>query len=65
MPKIPDWLTWVIVGLVSGMAAVNFAAGIWVKGYDTDQTINALFAALVTTLILQRRGGGPDGGDGK
>jgi hypothetical protein len=63
MPKLPDWLTWVIVGLVSAMAAANFVAGIFVEDYRTDETINALFAALVTTLILQRRGG--RGGDGE
>jgi hypothetical protein len=63
MPKIPDWLSWIVIGLVSGMAATNFIANIFVKNYHTDPAIYATFTAVVSAVLFGRRGKDGDGGD--
>lgn len=47
--------TWV-VGLVSGVWAVNFLAGLVLPQYDSDQAINGIFMAVVGgALALGRK----------
>lgn len=58
MMRLPDWLIWTIVGLVTTMAAVNFAAPFFVTGYPPNVFINGLFAAIVSSLVIDRRRGG-------
>jgi hypothetical protein len=65
MTRLPDWLTWGIIGLVAAMAGTNFFAPFFLKGYQSNEVINGLFAAIVTTVILNRRGGGGSGDSGK
>jgi len=59
--KLPDWLTWLIILLVTGMAVTNFVAGLFVKGYQPNVEINGLFIGIVTALILNRRNGNGNG----
>jgi hypothetical protein len=61
MTRLPDWLTWAVIGLVAAMAGTNFFAPFFLKGYQSNEVVNGLFAAIVTTLIINRRGGGGDG----
>jgi hypothetical protein len=65
MTRLPDWLTWSIVGLVAGMAGTNFFAPFFLKSYQPNEVVNGLFAAIVGTLIINRRGGGGGDGSGK
>jgi hypothetical protein len=51
--------TWV-VGLVSGVWAVNFLAGIAIPSYDGDQAINGIFMAIVGGVLALGRKGSKD-----
>lgn len=51
----------VIIGVVTVVWAVNFGAGLVVPGYKPDQTVHAVFMAIVggTFALKGRNGGGP------
>jgi len=65
MPRLPDWLAWVIIMLVALMATVNFAAPFFMETYEPNEMITGLFATVVTTVFLSRRGNGNGNGNGK
>lgn len=56
--------TQIVVGLVSVVWAINFAAGIFVHEYEADQAINGIFMAIVGGALALGSRKGKDGGGG-
>ena len=48
---IGDRTRTVIIGVVTTIWAINFLAGLVVKGYEPDQAINGIFMAIVGGLF--------------
>lgn len=59
-PRMTD----VIIGLVSTIWAVNFFAGLILPNYEADQTINAIFMAIVGGAIAFKVNAARDKQDG-
>jgi hypothetical protein len=54
----------VLIGLVSVVWAGTVIAGIFERDYRAPESVNALFAAVVTALVLDRRKKDDDDGKG-
>lgn len=59
-PKIKNG----IIIVVTLVWATNFVSGLFLKGYEPDQTINAIFMAIVGGLFALGGRGNTGGGSG-
>lgn len=56
----------VVIGLVTAVWAINFGAGFVLPDYEPDQSINAIFMAIVGGLFaLGKKDDNPKGDDDK
>lgn len=53
MVRLPNWLMYVLVLVITGAWVVNFTTGLFVKGYAPPESINLVFSSMVGALLLQ------------
>jgi len=58
--KLPTWLVNFLIVIVALVWAATFVAGIFVKDYQAPESINLIFSAIITTLVLGRKRGNGD-----
>lgn len=62
---LPERLANWIIGIITGVWVANFLAPFVFDNYDTSETINAIFMAIVGGVFaLKGRGSGKGGSDG-
>lgn len=59
--KLPRWLSLTMIILVALTWAATIVAGIAWRDYQPPESVNLIFSALMTTLILGRHKGDGDG----
>lgn len=64
MNLLPKPLAYAIMGLVTLVWAVNFAAQFVVEGYQSDPLIHGIFMGIVGGAMALSRKPGNHGGDG-
>lgn len=60
---IGDRTRTVIIGVVTAVWAINFLAGLVVKGYEPSESINGIFMAIVGGLFALGARHNSKGGD--
>jgi Na+/H+ antiporter NhaC len=65
MLNLPRWMSLALIGLVSVVWSGTVIAGIFERDYQPPESINALFAAVVTALVLDRKKKNDDHKDDK
>lgn len=63
MLNLPKILIYMLIVLVSLVWAATIIAGIFEEDYQPPSEIHALFAAMITALVITRRGGDDDDKD--
>jgi succinate dehydrogenase hydrophobic anchor subunit len=60
--KLPRWLSLMLIALVASTWAMTIIAGIVWRDYQPPESVNLIFSAVMTTLILGRssKGNGDD-----
>jgi hypothetical protein len=53
MNRVPNWLVYSLVIVITVVWVVSFAASLIIRGYDPPESVNLLFSSFVGGLILQ------------